>query len=157
MILLRVLGLAGTALLLGAAGPDLPSVKAQSPVAAGEYLVAIGGCNDCHTEGWMINSGKVPEAQRLTGRQSCGMERSVGHVLSDQPAAAGAEDVRRCLGAARAYHAATAAHAVVQHALDERGGSESDVCVYSQPWSGGRTGTGSAAARQAANHPVYTG
>ena len=67
MVLLRVLGLAGTALLVGAAGPDLPSVTGQSPVAVGEYLVAIGGCNDCHTDGWMMNPGKVPAAQRLTG------------------------------------------------------------------------------------------
>jgi hypothetical protein len=64
---LRLLGAAGTAVLLGAASPEEPSVKAQSPVTAGEYLVAIGGCNDCHTEGWMMTPGKVPVAQRLTG------------------------------------------------------------------------------------------
>lgn len=64
---LRLLGLAGTALLLGAAAPDPPSVEGQSPAVVGEYLVAIGGCNDCHTEGWMMNPGKVPPAQRLTG------------------------------------------------------------------------------------------
>jgi len=64
---LRLLGAAGTAVLLGAASPEEPSVKAQSPVAAGEYLVAIGGCNDCHTDGWMMTPGKVPVAQRLTG------------------------------------------------------------------------------------------
>ena len=33
----------------------------------GRYLVDIGGCNDCHTPGYMQNAGKIPEAQWLTG------------------------------------------------------------------------------------------
>jgi mono/diheme cytochrome c family protein len=65
--LVRCLGLAGAVLLLGAAGPQTPSVSGQSQVTVGEYLVAIGGCNDCHTVGWNQNPGKVPNAQRLTG------------------------------------------------------------------------------------------
>jgi hypothetical protein len=64
---LRLLGVTGTVVLLAAASPQEPSVNAQSPVVAGEYLVAIGGCNDCHTEGWMMAPGKVPVTQRLTG------------------------------------------------------------------------------------------
>jgi hypothetical protein len=43
MMLLRVLGVAGTALLVGAAGPELPWVQGQSPVAIGEYLVGSAG------------------------------------------------------------------------------------------------------------------
>ena len=67
MILGRVLGASGIALLLCGAGPDKPFVSGQSQVATGEYLVAIGGCNDCHTEGWNFAPGQVPIAQRLTG------------------------------------------------------------------------------------------
>lgn len=67
MMPLRALGAAGIALLLGAAGPEQPSVNGQSPVTIGEYLVTIGGCNDCHTDGWNRNPGEVPVAQRLTG------------------------------------------------------------------------------------------
>ena len=63
----RALGVAGTCLLVGAAGPQVPSVTGASPVATGEYLVAIGGCNDCHTEGWNMAPGQIPAAQRLTG------------------------------------------------------------------------------------------
>ncbi len=63
----HVVGMAAIAMLLGAAGPEVPSVQGPSPVANGEYLVAIGGCNDCHTDGWNRNPGKVPVAQRLTG------------------------------------------------------------------------------------------
>ncbi|HLB97860.1 MAG TPA: c-type cytochrome, partial [Acetobacteraceae bacterium] len=43
------------------------AVTGGSPVAVGEYLVAIGGCNDCHTEGWNKAPGAIPPAQRLAG------------------------------------------------------------------------------------------
>jgi mono/diheme cytochrome c family protein len=59
--------LAGIVLLLGGAAPEKPSVTGQSSVAVGEYLVAIGGCNDCHTVGWNQSPGGIPVAQRLTG------------------------------------------------------------------------------------------
>ena len=33
----------------------------------GNYLVRIGGCNDCHTPGYAPSGGKTAEAQWLTG------------------------------------------------------------------------------------------
>jgi mono/diheme cytochrome c family protein len=42
-------------------------VFAESPEAAGRYLIRSAGCNDCHTPGWMQNGGTTPEAQWLTG------------------------------------------------------------------------------------------
>jgi mono/diheme cytochrome c family protein len=33
----------------------------------GNYLVRIGGCNDCHTPGYFPSNGKVPEKDWLTG------------------------------------------------------------------------------------------
>jgi mono/diheme cytochrome c family protein len=33
----------------------------------GNYLVRIGGCNDCHTPGYFQSNGKVPEKDWLTG------------------------------------------------------------------------------------------
>ncbi len=42
-------------------------VSAANDVEAGRYLVAFGGCNDCHTAGFMEQGTAVPEAQRLTG------------------------------------------------------------------------------------------
>lgn len=47
-----------------------PSTAAPSDadlVAQGEYLVKIGGCNDCHTPGYMDKAGEVPKDQWLTG------------------------------------------------------------------------------------------
>ena len=38
-----------------------------SQVERGKYLVTIGGCNDCHTSGYMENNGKVNEENWLTG------------------------------------------------------------------------------------------
>jgi mono/diheme cytochrome c family protein len=43
------------------------AVTGGSAVATGEYLVAIGGCNDCHTAGWTRAPGTMPPTQRLTG------------------------------------------------------------------------------------------
>ncbi len=48
------------------AAPPL-AVTGGSQIAAGEYLVTIGGCNDCHTVGWDQAPGAVPPAKRLTG------------------------------------------------------------------------------------------
>lgn len=36
-------------------------------VAQGEYLVRIGGCNDCHTAGYAQRGGEVPMSDWLTG------------------------------------------------------------------------------------------
>lgn len=33
----------------------------------GRYLSKIAGCNDCHTPGYLLSEGKVPEALWLTG------------------------------------------------------------------------------------------
>ncbi len=37
------------------------------PVARGRQLVALAGCNDCHTAGYTAQAGKVPEPQWLRG------------------------------------------------------------------------------------------
>ncbi len=39
----------------------------KNPVARGRYLVAIGGCNDCHTPGYAQQGEQIPEQNRLTG------------------------------------------------------------------------------------------
>jgi len=43
---------------------DKPAKDAN---ARGRYLIQIGGCNDCHTPGYAMSGGKVPEKQWLTG------------------------------------------------------------------------------------------
>jgi mono/diheme cytochrome c family protein len=36
-------------------------------VARGRYLAQVSGCNDCHTEGYLMNNGSIPEDQWLRG------------------------------------------------------------------------------------------
>lgn len=36
-------------------------------VAHGRYISQIGGCNDCHTSGYLLKDGRVPEKLWLTG------------------------------------------------------------------------------------------
>jgi len=58
-------------LALGGLWLVVSQVGAQSPSAEvlerGRYLVKIGGCNDCHTPGYLLSEGKVPEELWLTG------------------------------------------------------------------------------------------
>ncbi len=44
-----------------------PHVAWEDPVVAGRYLVVMGGCNDCHTDGYMMTEGKVAEEDWLMG------------------------------------------------------------------------------------------
>lgn len=44
-----------------------PQVVADSAVDAGRYLVRVGGCNDCHTPGYIESGGKTPEEEWLKG------------------------------------------------------------------------------------------
>lgn len=37
------------------------------PIAHGEYLIRIGGCNDCHTPGYAESGGQLPTERWLTG------------------------------------------------------------------------------------------
>jgi mono/diheme cytochrome c family protein len=71
----QMLGIATVAAVLGvslvvAAGTgfaaDMKAAK-KDPHARGRYIVTIGGCNDCHTPGYAMTGGKVPEKQWLTG------------------------------------------------------------------------------------------
>jgi mono/diheme cytochrome c family protein len=39
----------------------------ESVLDRGRYLVTIGGCNDCHTAGYLAAGGATPESDWLTG------------------------------------------------------------------------------------------
>ena len=64
--------LAVAALLAGGAGTAFAQSKsAMKPMSAdekrGQYLVRIGGCNDCHTPEYPEKDGKVDQSIWLTG------------------------------------------------------------------------------------------
>jgi len=39
----------------------------RTPIERGRYLVKIAGCNDCHTAGYGLSNGEVPESQWFKG------------------------------------------------------------------------------------------
>lgn len=55
------------ALPLLAHAADSGKAAQDKEFARGKYLVIIGSCNDCHTPGYAMANGKVPEKDWLTG------------------------------------------------------------------------------------------
>jgi mono/diheme cytochrome c family protein len=49
-------------------GAVAPAQVDAGSVARGRYLVAISGCNDCHTAGYSETGGKVPQTDWLLGQ-----------------------------------------------------------------------------------------
>ncbi|MBK8907668.1 MAG: cytochrome C [Rhodospirillales bacterium] len=60
---------AGDAAGIPAAAEEVTAaaVTSSDSVSRGRYMVVIGGCNDCHTSGYLFSNGDVPEAAWLTG------------------------------------------------------------------------------------------
>ena len=50
-----------------ASKPAAAAAKSLPVVERGRYLSKIAGCNDCHTPGYLVSAGKVPENVWLTG------------------------------------------------------------------------------------------
>lgn len=66
VVLLTILtAVAAAAIPARAEGPD--SSSDGPSVERGRYLVVIGNCNECHTEGWSETTGQTPEDQWLMG------------------------------------------------------------------------------------------
>lgn len=62
----------GAALLLAvtaaALNPATPAGAAEDPaIERGRYVITVSGCNDCHTAGYLLGAGNVPEEGWLTG------------------------------------------------------------------------------------------
>jgi len=51
----------------GAQAANKGKTFGSAQLERGNYLVRIGGCNDCHTPGYFASNGKVPEKDWLTG------------------------------------------------------------------------------------------
>ena len=51
--------------------PGAATVAADNRVARGEYLVRLGGCNDCHTPGYFLGT---PDLSRFLGGSDVGFD-----------------------------------------------------------------------------------
>ena len=58
---------AGTVNKAAAVKTSAAALPSGASVERGRYLVAVGGCNDCHTAGYSENGGTTPAADWLTG------------------------------------------------------------------------------------------
>jgi len=54
-------------LALAAGGAVISATTQERDLERGRYLSIIGGCNDCHTPGYLEKSGAVPEGLWLSG------------------------------------------------------------------------------------------
>ena len=57
--------LLASAILQGSQAWAADSEKAL--IERGKYVSILGGCNDCHTNGYLLNEGKIPVADWLKG------------------------------------------------------------------------------------------
>jgi mono/diheme cytochrome c family protein len=73
---LRCAVAATLALSYTANAADAAKAASKSPskrqLERGRYLVMIGGCNDCHTDGYAPSGGNVPERDWLLGSGALG-------------------------------------------------------------------------------------
>lgn len=47
--------------------PSLALADNSKQIEHGRYMVVIAGCNDCHTAGYLVSDGQVPESNWLAG------------------------------------------------------------------------------------------
>lgn len=55
--------------LVGIVGPAWSEETATAAVSVerGKYLAQLAGCNDCHTAGYLMSNGAIPESEWLKG------------------------------------------------------------------------------------------
>lgn len=66
--------LAGALVLSGCLPADEPPPTAEQMIERGRYLVAVGGCNDCHTPKVFAGGGMSPDGNRLLSGHPQGLE-----------------------------------------------------------------------------------
>lgn len=62
-----IVGLVAGLVAISAAFPVMADDSQAEKIERGRYLAIITGCNDCHTAGYGMLEGKVPESEWLKG------------------------------------------------------------------------------------------
>ncbi|MBM2715326.1 hypothetical protein JQK88_29790 [Mesorhizobium caraganae] len=63
--------------------PVAPFAEGEVSVERGLQVSIMGGCHDCHTEGYSESEGKIDPEKALMGQLGW-LARSLGHDLCDQ-------------------------------------------------------------------------
>jgi mono/diheme cytochrome c family protein len=66
-VIVAVVGAATPWIVQGADKAKSAGPANAAQLERGRYVLKIGGCNDCHTPGYLLSAGNIPEAQWLTG------------------------------------------------------------------------------------------
>jgi len=53
--------------VIGAAFPAIADEAQAGKIERGRYLSVIAGCNDCHTAGYLLSGGQIPETEWFKG------------------------------------------------------------------------------------------
>lgn len=67
---MRVIAVGLSIFIMGCQGVAL--AQSEVSVERGQYISIIGGCHDCHTEGYNQSGGKIDPAKAMKGNASVG-------------------------------------------------------------------------------------
>ena len=87
--------------LTAATGAAPTAAVTSAQLQRGRYLVAYGGCNECHTPGWQENDGAIPVARWMTG-STTGFRGPWGDRISHERSTVVSRKYRSRLAAFRA-------------------------------------------------------
>lgn len=130
------------------------AAMATDSIERGRYLVKIGGCNDCHTPGYLEKAGNVPEDRWLIG-DSLGFNGPWGTTYPTN-----LRQLLRTMGeddwcTVSAYSRGAPAYAVVQPACHDRGrpARHPPICAFAARRR--YAGSGLCSARSSAEDTAY--
>jgi mono/diheme cytochrome c family protein len=63
----RIAGLFLLSLAIASPVTVLGQTPGDSRIERGRYIARLGGCNDCHTAGYLLAEGQIPESEWLLG------------------------------------------------------------------------------------------
>jgi mono/diheme cytochrome c family protein len=67
LVITALVATMATLVITGGASPGSAAPSDRAQLERGRFLVAYGGCNECHTPGWRDNDGNVPPTRWMTG------------------------------------------------------------------------------------------
>jgi len=128
--------------------------RSKQQLERGRYLVMIGGCNDCHTDGYAPSGGNVPERDWLLGSGPLGFRGPWGTTYA--PNLRVTASTMTEVEWVKYAKSLKPPHAVVQRERDDRSGLAGDVSIHRRPGCSRSAGASLRPSRQAAEPAVHS-